>query len=73
LQKYCGAENKDISCKREEDMSEQSVITVDLRLDEKEAALLACAVEWLVHELGYPPEDVSRSYRDSFSFFLKNP
>jgi hypothetical protein len=54
-------------------MFEQGVNTVDLHLDEKEAALLASAVEWLVHELGYPPEDVSRSYRDSFSFFLKNP
>jgi hypothetical protein len=57
---------------REEDMSE-GVNTVDLHLDEKEAALLARAVEWLVQELGYPPEDVCRSYRDSFSFFLKNP
>lgn len=54
-------------------MSEQCVNTVDLHLDEKEAALLACAVERLVQELGYPPEDISRSYRDSFSFFLKNP
>lgn len=54
-------------------MSEQCVNTVDLHLDEKEAALLACAVEWLVQELGYPPEDISRSYRDSFSFFLNNP
>lgn len=51
-------------------MSEQCVNTVDLHLDEKESALLACAVEWLVHELGFPPEDVNRSYRDSFSFFL---
>lgn len=57
----------------EEDMSEQCVNTVDLHLDEKESALLACAVEWLVYELGFPPEDVSRSYGDSFAFFLKNP
>ena len=57
----------------EADMSEQCVNTVDQHLNEKESALLACAVEWLVHELGFPPEDVSRSYRDSFSFFLKNP
>lgn len=54
-------------------MSEQCVNNVDLRLDEKESARLACAVEWLVHELGFPPEDVKRSYRDSFAFFLKNP
>lgn len=54
-------------------MSEQCVNNVDLRLDEKESAILACAVEWLVQELGFPPEDVNRSYRDSFAFFLKNP
>ncbi len=54
-------------------MSEECVNTVDLYLDEKESTLLACAVEWLVHELGFPPEDVVRSYRDSFAFFLKKP
>jgi hypothetical protein len=54
-------------------MPEQSINNIDLRLDENESALLACAVEWLVHELGFPPDDVNRSYRDSFAFFLKNP
>ena len=54
-------------------MRERSINKVDLSLDENESALLACAVEWLVHELGFPPDDVNRSYRDSFAFFLNNP
>jgi hypothetical protein len=54
-------------------MQEQCVPTISLRLDERESALLACAVEWLVQELGFPPDDVDRSYQDSFAFFLKNP
>ncbi len=54
-------------------MPEQGVDNIDLRLDERESALLACAVEWLVLELGFPPEDVNRSYKDSFAFFLKDP
>ena len=54
-------------------MQEQCANNIDLRLDERESALLACAVEWLVHELGFPPDDVNRSYRDSFAFFLKDP
>jgi hypothetical protein len=54
-------------------MQEQCVNNVDLRLDERESALLARAVEWLVQELGFPPDDVNRSYQDSFAFFINNP
>jgi len=54
-------------------MQEQCDPTISLRLDERESAQLAYAVEKLVQELGFPIEDVNRSYHDSFVFFLKNP
>ena len=54
-------------------MDKQNEKNINLRLDERESALLAYAVEQLIHELGFPPEDVNRSYKDSFAFFLKNP
>jgi hypothetical protein len=60
--------------KREEGpMQEQCAPTISLRLDERESAQLAYAVEKLVLELGFPLEDVNRSYQDSYAFFLKNP
>jgi hypothetical protein len=43
-----------------------------LRLNEWEAAQLARAVEQLAEALGFPPEDVDRSYQDSYAFFLQN-
>jgi hypothetical protein len=52
-------------------MDTQSGQSTDLRLDEHEAAQLAYAVHKLVQELGFPPEDVNRSFKDSFAFFIK--
>jgi|GEM_PF-3553404 len=54
-------------------MQEQCSQILSLRLNERESAQLAYAVEKLVQELGFPREDVNRSYEDSFAFFLKNP
>jgi hypothetical protein len=56
---------------REEHMDEQRALNTGLRLDEQEAALLAYAVYQLVQELGFPPEDVNRSFKDSFAYFIK--
>ena len=53
-------------------MDKQNEKNINLRLDERESSQLACAVEKLVYELGFPPEDIDRSYKDSFAFFLKN-
>jgi hypothetical protein len=55
----------------EEHMDEQRVQNTSLRLDEQEAAQLAYAVYKLVQELGFPPEDVNRSFKDSFAYFIK--
>jgi hypothetical protein len=52
-------------------MDEQGGQNTILRLDEHEAAQLAYAVQMLVQELGFPPEDVNRSFKDSFAYFLK--
>ena len=49
----------------------ERVQSTDLRLDEQEAAQLAHAVYTLVRELGFPPEEVSRSFKDSFAYFIK--
>lgn len=47
--------------------------TVDsvLYLNERESAQLAEAVRRLVTELGFEPEEINRSYRESFEYFLK--
>jgi hypothetical protein len=55
----------------EEHMDDQRVQNTNLRLDEQEAAQLAYAVHKLVQELGFPPEDVNRSFKDSFAYFIK--
>ena len=52
-------------------MDEQRALNSSLRLDEQEAAILAYAVYQLVQELGFPPEDVNRSFKDSFAYFMK--
>jgi hypothetical protein len=39
-------------------------------LSEKEAAQLAEAVQRLVEELGYSDDEVQRSYRESYVYFL---
>jgi len=53
-------------------MSEQNVNLAVLHLDEKEATQLARAVQILVQELGFDPEEVDRSYKESLAYFLKN-
>lgn len=53
-------------------MSGQNVNHAVLHLDEKEAAQLARAVQILVQELGFDPEEVDRSYKESLAYFLKN-
>ena len=53
-------------------MSEQNVNPAVLHLDEQEAAQLARAVQILVQELGFDPEEVDRSYKESLAYFLKN-
>jgi hypothetical protein len=55
----------------EEHMDTPSVQNITLSLDEQEAAQLAHAVHKLVQELGFPPEDVNRSFNDSFAYFIK--
>ena len=52
-------------------MDDQGVKNASLRLDQQEAAQLAYAVQKLVQELGFPPEDVNRSFKDSFTYFTK--
>jgi hypothetical protein len=51
---------------------EQNINHTTLQLDEKEATQLARAVQTLVRELGFDPEEVDRSYGDSLAYFLKN-
>jgi len=71
--------NKNLSClilfeklgTREVSMPVQGVMTVTTYLNEKESAQLATAVQWLVRELGFPPEDVDRSYQESLEYFLR--
>lgn len=45
----------------------------ELCLDERESAQLAFAVQRLVQELGFPLEDVIRSYDDGFHYFMSKP
>ncbi len=52
-------------------MAEQGMQDI-LRLDERESTQLAYAVQRLVRDLGFPPEEVNRSFRESFAFFIKN-
>ncbi len=52
-------------------MPVQSVMEVAPYLNEKESAQLAAAVQWLVRELGFSPEEVDRSYQESFAYFLR--
>ena len=42
----------------------------ELCLDEYESAQLALAVQRLVRQLGFPLQDVIRSYADSFRYFM---
>ena len=56
---------------KEEHMAEQGIQDI-LRLDVRESAQLAYAVQWLVQDLGFPPEDVNRAFMESFSFFIKS-
>jgi hypothetical protein len=51
-------------------MDEQRVQNTNLHLNEQEAAQLAYAVQMLVRELGFPPEEVNRSFKDSFAYFI---
>ena len=41
-----------------------------LHLSEKESAQLASAVQMLIHELGFEPDEVQRSYQKSFAYFM---
>ena len=43
-----------------------------LHLSEKESAQLALAVQILIHELGFEPEDVDRAYNESFAYFIND-
>lgn len=52
-------------------MPDQCVNHISLRLDEKESTQLAHAVQRLVQELGLPPEEVNRSFGESFAYFIK--
>jgi hypothetical protein len=45
----------------------------ELCLDEYESAQLALAVQKLVRQLGFPLQDVIRSYDDSFRYFMSKP
>jgi hypothetical protein len=52
-------------------MDEQRLQNTNLILDEREAAQLAYAVQKLVQDLGFPPEEVNRSFKDSFAYFMR--
>ncbi len=52
-------------------MMEQSIVTVVPCLNEKESAQLALAVQKLVKDLGFSPEEVDRSFQKSFDYFLR--
>jgi hypothetical protein len=52
-------------------MHEQGIRDI-LRLDVRESTQLAYAVQWLVQDLGFPPEEVNRAFKESFAFFIKN-
>lgn len=39
-------------------------------LSEREATQLASAVQILIHELGYEPDEVVSSYHASFAYFM---
>ena len=53
-------------------MSEQNINHARLHLDEKEAIQLARAVQILLQELGFDPEEVDRSYKESLAYVLRN-
>ncbi|MCK9418381.1 MAG: hypothetical protein M0R70_03265 [Nitrospirae bacterium] len=50
-------------------MSDQNVNHAALHLNEKESIQLALAVRILLQELGFDPEEVDRSYKESLAFF----
>ena len=53
-------------------MSDQNVNHAMLHLNVKESVQLARAVQILVQELGFDPEEVDHSYKESLAFFLKD-
>jgi hypothetical protein len=53
-------------------MSDQNANHSALHLDEKESVQLARAVQKLVQELGFDPEEVDSSYMKSLAYFMKN-
>ncbi len=52
-------------------MTEQSIATVVTSLSEKESIQLASAVQKLVKDLGFSPEEIDRSFQESFEYFLR--
>lgn len=52
-------------------MQGQSTMISMPHLNERESAQLAEAVQKLVTELGFAPEEINRSYRESFEYFLR--
>lgn len=52
-------------------MSDQIATVTTLQLDENESARLARLVQMLMLELGFAPEDVRRSYRESLAYFME--
>jgi hypothetical protein len=53
-------------------MSDEKINHAALHLTERESVQLARAVQILVQELGFDPEEVDRSYKESLAFFLKD-
>lgn len=41
-----------------------------IHLSERESAQLASAVQVLIRELGFEPDEVERSYQKSFAYFM---
>ncbi len=53
-------------------MPDQNANHAALHLDERESVQLARAVQILVQELGFDPEEVDRSYVKSLAYFMNN-
>ena len=60
-----------LTAEQEKAMQVKNTMTLGPQLNERESAKLAEAVQKLVKELGFPHEEINRSYQESYEYFLK--
>jgi len=60
-----------LTAEQEKTMQVKDTMTSGPHLNERESAKLAEAVQKLVKELGFPHEEINRSYQESYEYFLK--